>query len=266
MTTATRPVAETEDELVGRARRSISDCNWTVGECAAQWTKRFAKGRTDADFAVLVGLSADQVYQRRRVWETFGDVQGQYPGLRWSHFYVALNWDDAPECLQYAEENGATIAEMKAWRTVQRGEELGTAVPEAGWSNDELLTFVPNVPTAVQMPRDDDPPFDADEEGGGRARSSGGSGAGVETLAGVARESDGGSHGGDEESSSRRTAVAEKPRVSAEQLVKKMTVTLERMVAAMNADFVRDFENVPKKVRSQFLQAAQQLTSKIAEL
>ena len=64
---------------------------------------RFARGRTDADFAQLVGLSADQVFQRRRVWETFADVYSGYPALKWSHFYVAVAWDDAAECLQWAQ-------------------------------------------------------------------------------------------------------------------------------------------------------------------
>ena len=34
-------VSESEDELVERARSSVSDANWVVGECAAKWTKRY---------------------------------------------------------------------------------------------------------------------------------------------------------------------------------------------------------------------------------
>ena len=65
---------ETEKELIQRAQTAVSQCNWTVGECAVQWTKKFARGRTDADFGELVGMSGDQVYQRRRVCETFTDA------------------------------------------------------------------------------------------------------------------------------------------------------------------------------------------------
>src|SRR5688572_12106145 len=122
--TTERERPESETELVARAQNAVSACNWTVGECAASWTKRFARGRTDADFATMVGLSPDQIYQRRRVAETFGDVRAEYPSLKWSHFYVGLNWDDAPECLQWADENEATVAEMKAWRRALRGEDL----------------------------------------------------------------------------------------------------------------------------------------------
>ena len=74
MSTAVEERVETEQQLVQIAQQALSSCNWTVGECAAKWTKKFAKGRTDADFGNMVGLSGDQVYQRRRVWETFAEI------------------------------------------------------------------------------------------------------------------------------------------------------------------------------------------------
>ncbi len=117
---------ESEETLLEKARGALSNCNWIVGECAAQWTDRYARGRGDADFGNMIGLSADQVYQRRRVWETFHDVRELYPSLKWSHFYVAINWDDASECLQWAMENQATVAEMRAWRRSIHGEDLTT--------------------------------------------------------------------------------------------------------------------------------------------
>ncbi len=123
--------AETEDQLIVRAQQALSHCNWEIGECAAEWTKRYARGRTDADFGALIGLSGDQVYQRRRVWETFSDVRDQYAQLRWSHFYAAINWPDAAECLQWAQDLGATVAEMKAWRRAQHGEDLTQPGDEA---------------------------------------------------------------------------------------------------------------------------------------
>ena len=125
---------DTEAELIQRAQLALSSCSWEVGECAAQWTQRFARGRTDADFAMLIGLSADQVYQRRRVWETFADVRANYPALKWSHFYSALTWEDAAECLEWAQEIQATVAEMKAWRRAQRGEDLTQAAAEEPYS------------------------------------------------------------------------------------------------------------------------------------
>lgn len=114
----------TEEELIDRARTTLSRCYWVVGECASIWTQRFARGRSDAAFGELIDLSADQVYQRRRVWETFADVRCEYSALSWSHFYTALNWEDSAECLQWAEEMEATVGEMRAWRRAAHGEDL----------------------------------------------------------------------------------------------------------------------------------------------
>ena len=124
------PAIDSEETLLEQARGALSNCNWVVGECAARWTEKYARGRSDADFGSLIGLSGDQVYQRRRVWESFHDVRDVYPGLKWSHFYVALNWDDAAECLQWSQDQQATIAEMRAWRRAIHGEDL-TVDPEA---------------------------------------------------------------------------------------------------------------------------------------
>lgn len=114
----------TELELITTAKNALSACNWTVGNCAVQWTRRYSRGRSDADFGLQVGLSGEQVYQRRRVWEQFSNTYSDFACLKWSHFYVALNWEDREECLSWANENEATVAEMKAWRRLQNGEDL----------------------------------------------------------------------------------------------------------------------------------------------
>ena len=117
-------MAESEEQLISMARDAVSQCNWVVGECAAKWTQRYARNRTDGDFGQMVGLSGDQIFQRRRVWEAFGNTSQKFQGLKWSFFYVALNWDDAEDCLSWAQEADATVAEMRAWRRAQRGEDL----------------------------------------------------------------------------------------------------------------------------------------------
>jgi len=117
-------VQESEEILIERARGALSNCNWVIGECAARWTEKYAKGRTDADFGNQIGLSSDQIFQRRRVWENFHDVREEYPHLKWSHFYVSLNWEDSAECLSWAVENQATVAQMRAWRRSVHGEDL----------------------------------------------------------------------------------------------------------------------------------------------
>ncbi len=124
------PDTATEADLIKLAREVTSEEKWIVGRCASLWTKRHARGRTDADFGSAVGMSGDQIFSRRRVWETFADVKTSYPHLEWSHFNVALTWEDSAECLQWAEENQATVAEMKAWRRLQHGEDLTTDADE----------------------------------------------------------------------------------------------------------------------------------------
>lgn len=115
---------QNEFELIAKAVIAMSDCNWIVGEAAAKWMRRFSRCRSDSDFGELVGMSGDQIFQRRRVWESFADVKQNFPSLKWSHFYVAITWHDAPEMLQWAEEQGATVAEMRAWRRAVHGIDL----------------------------------------------------------------------------------------------------------------------------------------------
>lgn len=256
MATAVAKTDDTESALIARALSALSHCNWEVGECAAQWTKRFARGRTDADFAALVGLSPDQVYQRRRVWETFGDVCESYSLLKWSHFYAALNWDDAAECLQWAQDVQAGVAEMRAWRRAQHGEDLSEA------SSDESMGFGPVELTLTN----ESAPFD------GGAMRSGATSEGMQTAALAA--------GGAESNSSstpyapfREDAATPPPRESAErqeptteQLVKRMTNAIERCAGAMNSQFNNQFGKLPEKVRKRFLKSVEQLAEKVAEL
>jgi hypothetical protein len=254
--TVSRP--ETEQDLIQRAQSAVSSCNWEVGQCAALWTRRFSRGRTDTDFAQLVGLTGDQVYQRRRVWETFGDVSANYSSLKWSHFYAALTWDDAAECLQWANDIGSTVAEMKAWRRAQRGEDLSEAAdePEFGW----LATD----PVEVRVPGDG-------------SESSGGSGSSRTSeaapfLAGVPRQSD--PQGEDYApfnahamSAPADVSSAERPAPTFEQIVRRLTGTLERCFAVVNADdFTDQFGDLPDKDRKRLRKVLLQLGEKAGEL
>lgn len=260
-TSSATEVRETEQQLIARAQESVSQCNWTVGECAALWTKKYARGRTDADFAALVGLSADQVYQRRRVWETFSDVRDQYPSLKWSHFYVAIGWDDAPECLQWAEENQATVAEMKAWRRALRGEDLSApaASPVDSWGGDPAIAYVPTEPTAVRVPGDGSDDSDRDYESAPAAYSGR---PATETQVAVARENG----PREEEPAAARVAVAERPQPSVEQVALRMISQLERINNAFTPEFSSQFRRLPAKIRGRLVKAVSELGSKVADL
>jgi hypothetical protein len=268
-------VAEaSEEQLISRAQDAVSHCRWVVGECAAQWTKRYSRGRTDADFALSVGLSPDQVFQRRRVWERFAKDREEYHKLKWSHFYSALNWDDAVECLLWAEENEATVAEMKAWRRARRGEDLNEP------ADDELFAAgaVSFVPTELQ------PVLDPSGEAGGRnggPRSSNGAESTNDRLVGVARQMDGEGTGdayspyradamtvpsnGAGAGGATSAATSSEP-VSTEQLVRKMTSQFERFAKIMTPAFAKEFRQLPEGTRSKFLKVVAELSSKAADL
>lgn len=258
---------ETEAELISRAQYAVSQCNWVVGECAARWTQRYAKGRTDGDFGQLVGLSGDQVYQRRRVWETFGDVRSDYPSLKWSHFYISLNWDDAPECLQWAEENQATIAELKMWRRALHGEEAEDNTPPDPWGADPNVSFVPTTPVPV---RDvEDATSDPAERGLGRStgaedqdeeRSAKETNevayAPYRSNAGSAPPSDG----------AEKASSDSSDELDAEQLIKRITTTLERINKTLTPDVLDRLEDIPQSLHDRFQAAVSVLHSKTGHL
>ena len=254
-----------EAKLISTAQLAVSQCNWVVGQCAFEWTEKYAKGRTDADFASQVGLSSDQVFQRRRVWETFGDVFKDYSSLKWSHFYVAINWDDASECLQWGEENGGTVAEMKAWRRAQRGEDLKEEdAAQDEWGNDSAIAFVSNQPVQVR-----DPGGVYGEGEGGERNSS----EPVETMAAAARDSEAsyspfrsGAASPAPKEGAGGTALAERPQPNAEQLLKKMTGSIVRLNKSLDPSMLSKMEKLPKDQKEAFQKAVAELSAKAARL
>ncbi len=256
---AADPLA-TEEGIVQTAAKAVNECRWVVGQCAARWTKKYARGRTDADFAALIGLSGDQVFQRRRVWETFSDVRDTYLKLKWSHFYAALNWDDSAECLQWAEETDATVAEMKAWRRALRGEDLTTS-PE---SSESTIAFLPDESTEVQDP---------DEFGGSSGKPASAGGRNTAT-AGQQKEETTGiytpfrqgamSPSPKETEGDKATVAAPAPPVA--QVVKRMTKALQRYEAALTPDFAKEFRGLPEQTQNRFIKAVGDLSSRAAEL
>lgn len=258
---------ESEDELISRAQNALSQCQWLVGECAAKWTKRYARGRTDSDFGALIGVSGDQVYQRRRVWETFAQVRDSLGRLKWSHFYAALNWDDGIECLRWADETRSTVAEMRAWRRARRGEDL--SVDEF---DDEAVRFLPEEPQSVHDPAEFGVGSPRDDTAGGSRDGH----AQRPLVAGVSRQ--GGTDGEEyapfrtgagsippgEEPADAKTTVAVPP--STEQLTKRLSSTLERFVRMMTPEFRREFRRLPEPVQARFIQAAGEFQAQVVAL
>jgi hypothetical protein len=252
---------ESEAELIGRAQAALSNCSWTVGDCATKWTKRYAKGRTDADFGTLIGLSGDQVYQRRRVSETFGDVKDEYKNLKWSHFYTALTWDDASECLKWADDMQATIAEMRAWRRAQHGEDLTEAAGEESPPFDPLLEFMSAESRPVRDYSDDDRNERSAERGprGASDREPAVVASAVARQAGEPEEYSPfgkGARGPAAEAGSKSSAP------STEQSLKRITAALEKCNSTLTPAVLEEFADLPVSLKQRFLKAVKDLASK----
>jgi len=265
----------TEEELVEKAQNALNQCNWVIGECAAQWTQRYAQGRTDADFGARIGLSGDQVYQRRRVWETFADVHENYPKLKWSHFYAALNWDDAADCLQWANEIGATVAEMKAWRRAQHGEDLSTQgeeVEPAPFDTD-MESPVEYLAPQTGMVRDPDS-FGGGEGGEGAELVGAATGTSNDLTAAehprqIAQPASEeayapfskGARGSAESSESESKAAP-----SAEQVIKRLSSAIERCNATLTPAILERFPELPAELQQRFLKAVDDLLDRTGGL
>ncbi len=267
MATTEDTVQESEDQLIERAQTAVSQSNWVVGECAAKWTQRYARGRTDADFGSMVGMSGDQVYQRRRVWETFCDVHVDYPALKWSHFYVALNWDDAPECLQWAQENSASVAEMKAWRRAMHGEDL-TQPSTDDWGNDLTIHMEQPQPTEVRDPED----FGGSGESRAEASpDSAGNPSDQQVVSAVAREDyspfrKGAASPPPNPDGGAPIAVLEKPKAEPVQVLKKMVMSLERANKGLTPELLRTEGPEAEKLLKRLRTVVNDLGAKVAEL
>ena len=123
-------VVEASTEYVGQWNRLISTTNWEKGRIISEW--RAALQEADAPAATFTddawsqqvgGVTPQHVGRLRRVYERFGEVHEQYPGLYWSHFQAAVDWPDAEMYLQGAVESDWSVAQMRN----QRWEAMGGA-------------------------------------------------------------------------------------------------------------------------------------------
>jgi len=254
-------VAVSEEQLISLARDAVSQCNWVVGECASKWTQKFARGRTDHDFGQMVGLSGDQIYQRRRVWTKFGDTYREYSNLKWSFFYVTLNWNDSDECLRWANDTSATVAQMRAWRRARNGEDLNAESEEtfSEWAAPLVFDTAKTPLTTVLDPAEFVPSGEGDRAGVG------GMGHEVETLAGAARE--GGDytpfHAGASSPAQREqeaeVAVLERPASLPEQVWRRTAGILERLETGLTVEVIRAFDDQPEKVQDRVAAAFDRL-------
>src|SRR5687767_7788871 len=76
--------------------------------------------QTTPELIRIISEAADEL-ERRRV---HGELK--YPNLSGMHFESAgrIDWNEREACLAWANENEATVSEMRAWYRANRGEDL----------------------------------------------------------------------------------------------------------------------------------------------
>lgn len=99
-------------DCIERWQAIVSDTNWQKGEVIATYSANDLHAR-DGEFAHQVGgITAEYLRKLRLVWDRFWDVRGNYPTLRWVHFYMALEWPDAHVWLRRADVQKLNPSEM----------------------------------------------------------------------------------------------------------------------------------------------------------
>ncbi len=123
--------------FIGQWNNLVSTTNWDKGEIICQWReslkaeKASASESSDEAWSQLVGgVTPQHVGRLRRTYERFGHTYQEYDGVYWSHFYAALDWEDAEMWLEGSVQNKWSVSGMRQQRWETLGK-LGDA-PDAG--------------------------------------------------------------------------------------------------------------------------------------
>lgn len=111
------------ESFVGRWQSLVSQTNWEKGKIISEWRQaKIDEGATSSQYsdeawASMVGfVTCQHVGRLRRVYDRFGETWSTYAGLYWSHFWAALDWDDAELWLEGASQSQWSISQMRKTR------------------------------------------------------------------------------------------------------------------------------------------------------
>ena len=130
------------EPFVGQWNTLISQTNWEKGKIISEWRSALiAAGATPATFSdetwckQVGAVTSQHVGRLRRVYERFGQTSTSFPGLYWSHFLAAIDWDDAELWLEGAMRSRWSISEMRKMRWEASGGD-----PQHAPKDEELIT------------------------------------------------------------------------------------------------------------------------------
>lgn len=118
--------------FIGRWNQLISSTNWEKGRIISDWRNSLvAQGAPATEYSDeawarrVGGVTAPHIGRLRRVFDRFGSQYESYPGLYWSHFLSALDWDDAELWLEGAMRSGWSVSQMRdqKWQASGAAEE-----------------------------------------------------------------------------------------------------------------------------------------------
>lgn len=118
------------NSIVVMAKRQLSEMSWSVGTYAMIYVDsrhgHVGVGDAICEFANAVSMPPDDMQKRIEVIRRFGSRRHEFPHLLFSHFFHAMTLEPpiSDECLTWANDMRATVAEMKAWQRAQAGEPL----------------------------------------------------------------------------------------------------------------------------------------------
>ena len=119
------------EPFIGQWNQLISTTNWEKGEIICKWREALVKKDApaseysdDAWSQLVGGVTPQHVGRLRRTSTRFGETYEDYKGLFWSHFYAALDWDDAEMWLEGAVQSKWSISGMRQqrWETMGKVE------------------------------------------------------------------------------------------------------------------------------------------------
>jgi hypothetical protein len=110
--------------FVGQWNQLVSQTNWEKGRIISEWRCALMDSGSpntaysDEAWAQCVGaVTSQHVGRLRRVHERFAQHHLSYPGLYWSHFLAAIEWDDAELWLEGAVRSSWSVSEMRRTRS-----------------------------------------------------------------------------------------------------------------------------------------------------